>query len=87
MFQIETPGVLKWLFGLSWTRYDEYEKYWMSLSISQTRFKISGFVYFLIEILRIDCDSVKINYFPVSQYLRFGLNNLYFALPPRKNRL
>jgi hypothetical protein len=30
----------KWLFGLSWNRYDEYEKYWMSLSTPQTCLEI-----------------------------------------------
>jgi hypothetical protein len=33
------------LFGS--TRYDEYEKYWTSLSTPQTRLKISSFLHFL----------------------------------------
>ncbi len=57
----------KWLFGLSGTRYDEYKKYRMCLSSPQTRLKISGFVYLQGKIKRIDCDSVKMNYFPESQ--------------------
>ncbi len=47
-------------FSLSLTRYDEFEKFWMSLSTPQTRLEISGFVYFHSKIKRIDCDSVKI---------------------------
>jgi hypothetical protein len=42
-------------------------KYWMCLSTPQTRLKISGFVNLQGKIKRIDCDSVKINYFPESQ--------------------
>ncbi len=34
--QIETPGALNAYFCHSWTRCDEYEKYWMSLSEMQT---------------------------------------------------
>ncbi len=56
----------KWLFGLSLTRYDEYKKYRMCLSSPQTRLKISGFVNLQGKIKRIDCDSVKMNYFPES---------------------
>jgi hypothetical protein len=57
----------KWLFGLSWTRYDVYKKYRMCLSSPQTRLKIPCFVNLQGKIKRIDCDSVKINYFPESQ--------------------
>jgi hypothetical protein len=50
----------KWLFGLSLTRYDEYEKYWMSLPTPQTHLKISGFVCFLSKIKRMDNRNLYI---------------------------
>ncbi len=39
----------------------------MSLTIPQTRLKISGFVNLQGKINRIDCDSVQMNYFTKSQ--------------------
>jgi hypothetical protein len=67
MFQIETDGVLNGhLVFPVYVRINK-KKYRMCLSSPQTRLKISGFVNLQGKIKRIDCDSVKMNYFPETQ--------------------
>ncbi len=67
MFQIETDGVLNGHLVFSEHVRMNKKKYRMCLSSPQTRLKIPCFVNLQGKIKRIDCDSVKMNYFPESQ--------------------
>ncbi len=67
MFQIETPGVLNGYLVFRELVLMNIKTYRMFLSSPQTRLKISCFVNLQGKIKRIDCDSVKMIYFPESQ--------------------
>ncbi len=63
MFLIETDGVLNGHLVFP----EHVMMNIKSIGSPQTRLKISGFVNLQGKIKRIDCDSVKMNYFPESQ--------------------
>jgi hypothetical protein len=68
MFQIETDGVLNGhLVFPEYVRMNKKNIGCVKKSSPQTRLKIPCFVNLQGKIKRIDCDSVKMNYFPESQ--------------------